>query len=146
MVSMDLNATSSRIIDAAMKVHSALGCGLLESVYEACLAHELASRGLGVRRQVAMPIRYEGIELDSGYRLDLLVEDAIVVEVKAVERMLPLYRAQLLTYLKLGGYELGLLLNFNTVHLRDGMNRVANSKYVDKRGRPVTVSDVEGEV
>jgi GxxExxY protein len=141
---MELNATSSRIIDAAMKVHSALGCGLLESVYEACLAHELASRGLEVRRQVAMPICYEGIALDSGYRLDLLVEDAVVVEVKAVEKMLPLYRAQLLTYLKLGGYELGLLLNFNTVHLRDGMNRVANSKHADRPGLTAAIPGVGG--
>jgi GxxExxY protein len=131
---MELNATNRRIIDAAMTVHSALGCGLLESVYEACLAHELARRGLEVRRQVAMPIRYGGIELDSGYHIDLLIEDAVIVEIKAVEKMLPLYRAQLLTNLKLGGYELGLLLNFNTVHLRDGINRVANSKHVDRPG------------
>ena len=128
MAFMDRDAIASQVIDAAMKIHTALGCGLLESVYEICLAHELASRGLGVRRQVPMPIRYERIVLDAGYRLDLLVGETVVVEIKAAERMLPLYRAQLLTYLKVGGYELGLLLNFNTVHLRDGIRRVVNSR------------------
>ena len=126
---MDRDVIASQIIDAAMKIHTALGCGLLESVYEICLAHELASRGLAVRRQIPMPIRYEGIVLDVGYRLDLLIEEAVVVEIKAVERMLPLYRAQLLTYLKVGGYELGFLLNFNTVHLREGIRRVVNSRH-----------------
>jgi GxxExxY protein len=145
MASMDRNALSGQIIDAAMKVHSALGCGLLETVYETCLAHELASRGLEVKKQVAMPIRYEGVMLDSGYRMDLLVEETVVVEIKAVERMLPLYRAQLLTYLKLGGYELGLLLNFNTVHLRQGINRVANSKCLDAPILTTAISDMEVE-
>ena len=145
MASMDRNAISGQIVDAAMKVHSALGCGLLESVYETCLAHELASRGLEVKKQVAMPIRYEGVVLDSGYRMDLLVGDAVVVEIKAVERMLPLYRAQLLTYLKLGGYELGLLLNFNTVHLRQGINRVVNSKCLDAPVITGSIPDMEVE-
>jgi len=123
---MDENLISRQVVDSALKVHSALGCGLLESVYEICLAHELGQRGLEVRKQVAMPIRYEDVLLDAGYRLDLLVADKVVVEIKAVERMLPLYSAQLLTYLKLGGYKLGMLLNFNTVHLRDGIRRVVN--------------------
>ncbi len=123
---MDENVISGQVVDSALKVHSALGCGLLESVYEICLAHELAQRGLGVRKQVVMPIRYEGVLLDAGYRLDLLVADKVVVEIKAVEKMLPLYSAQLLTYLKLGGYKLGMLLNFNTIHLRDGIRRVVN--------------------
>jgi GxxExxY protein len=123
---MDENAISKHVIDAAMKVHTALGCGLLESVYEACLAYELGEMGLQVRRQVVMPIRYKRVVLDAGYRLDLLVAEKVVVEVKAVERMLPLYGAQVLTYLKLGGYRLGMLLNFNTVHFRDGIRRVAN--------------------
>jgi GxxExxY protein len=123
---MDEDAISRQIVDSAIKVHTALGCGLLESVYETCLAHELTARGLGVRKQVVMPIQYEGVTLDAGYRLDLLICEKVVVEIKAVERMLPLYAAQLLTYLKLGGYKLGLLLNFNTVHLRDGIRRVAN--------------------
>jgi len=123
---MDEDAISRQIVDSAIKVHTALGCGLLESVYETCLAHELTARGLGVRKQVVMPIQYEGVTLDAGYRLDLLICEKVVVEIKAVERMLPLYAAQLLTYLKLGGYKLGSLLNFNTVHLRDGIRRVAN--------------------
>jgi GxxExxY protein len=123
---MDENVISGQVVDSALKVHSVLGCGLLESVYEICLAHELAQRGLAVRKQVVMPIRYEGVVLDAGYRLDLLVAENVVVEIKAVEKMLPLYSAQLLTYLKLGGYKLGLLLNFNTVHLRDGIRRVVN--------------------
>jgi len=123
---MDEDAISRQIVDSAIKVHTALGCGLLESVYETCLAHELTARGLGVRKQVVMPIQYEGVTLDAGYRLDLLICEKVVVEIKAVERMLPLYAAQLLTYLKLGGHKLGSLLNFNTVHLRDGIRRVAN--------------------
>ena len=123
---MEDNFITGQIIDSAMKVHTSLGCGLLESVYETCLAHEVAKRGLPIRRQIAMPIRYDGLALDAGYRLDLLVAERVVVEVKAVERMLPLYAAQLLTYLKLGGYKVGLLLNFNTVHLQNGIKRVAN--------------------
>jgi len=123
---MEENSITGQIVDSAMKVHTALGCGLLESVYETCLAHELVKRGLAVRKQVVMPIRYDGVALDAGYRLDLLVEERVVVEVKAVERMLPLYAAQLLTYLKLGGYKVGLLLNFNTVHLQNGIRRVSN--------------------
>jgi len=123
---MEENSVTGQIVDSAMKVHTALGCGLLESVYEACLAHELVKRGLSVRKQIAMPVRYDGIELDTGYRLDMLVADRVVVEVKAVERMLPLYAAQLLTYLKLGGYKVGLLLNFNTVHLQNGIKRIVN--------------------
>jgi GxxExxY protein len=123
---MEDNSITGQIVDSAMKVHTALGCGLLESVYETCLAHELAKRGLSVKKQIAMPVRYDGIELDTGYRLDLLVAERVVVEVKAVERMQPLYAAQLLTYLKLGGYRVGLLLNFNTVHLQNGIKRVVN--------------------
>jgi GxxExxY protein len=123
---MDENAVSREVVDSALKVHSALGCGLLESVYETCLAYELTRRGMAVRKQVALPVRYEDAVLETGYRLDLLVEDKVIVEIKAVERMMPLYAAQLLTYLKLSGYKLGLLLNFNTVHLRDGIRRVIN--------------------
>lgn len=124
---MEEEAISKRILDAAMKVHTALGSGLLESVYEACLEHELSKQGLDVKKQLPMPVRYEGVSLDIGYRLDLLVGGKVVVEVKAVEKLLPLHGAQLLTYLKLGGYKLGLLLNFNAVHMRDGIKRVVNS-------------------
>ena len=123
---MDEEAIGREIVDSAIKVHTALGCGLLENVYESCLAHELAKRSLGVRKQVVMPIQYEGVTLDAGYRLDLLIDEKVVVEIEAVERMLPLHAAQLLTYLKLGKYKLGLLLNFNTVHLRHGIRRVIN--------------------
>ena len=124
---MDEEAISSHVLNAAMKVRTALGAGLLESVYEVCLAHELSRQELRVEKQLAMPVRYEGVELDIGYRLDLLVEQRVVVEIKAVEKLLPLHCAQLLTYLKLGQHKLGLLLNFNTVHLRDGIRRVVNN-------------------
>jgi GxxExxY protein len=120
------NEIGTRLIGAAMKVHSVLGPGLLESAYELCLLHELQRCGIGVRRQVAMPIRYEGIEIEGGYRLDLLLQDLVVVELKAVETLLPLHSAQLLSYLKLGNYRLGYLLNFNIIHMRDGIRRLVN--------------------
>jgi GxxExxY protein len=116
--------TATQIIDAAFRVHSTLGPGLLESVYEACLAHELKKRGLKVARQVAVPVVYEGETLDAGLRLDLLVEDCVVVENKAVETMIPLFNAQVLTYLKLTGRQLGLLINFNVPRIKDGVKRV----------------------
>jgi GxxExxY protein len=109
-----------------MKVHTALGPGLLESAYEACLAHELRTRRLLVRTQVEMPIHYEGVVIDAGYRIDMLVEESLVVELKSVERLMPIHEAQLLSYLRLGGHKLGLLVNFNSVHLRDGIKRMAN--------------------
>ena len=118
------DAVGRSIVDAALKVHTALGPGLLESAYEACLAHELSKRGFGVCRQVPLSVGYEGIALDLGYRLDLLVEDGVVVELKAVEKLLPLHLSQMLTYLKLGGYRLGYLLNFNVRHMREGIKRV----------------------
>ena len=123
---MDENAISRLVLDSAMKVHTTLGCGLLESTYETCLAYELKERSLEVKKQVVMPVRYGDATLDIGYRLDLLVSDKVVIEVKAVEKILALHRAQLLTYLKLGGYRLGILLNFNTAHLRNGITRVIN--------------------
>jgi len=110
-------------VDAALKVHRLLGPGLLESTYEHCLAHELASRGLRARRQVALPIMYEGLPLDAGYRIDMLVEEAIVVEIKAVEALTRLHEAQILTYLKLSGRQLGLLMNFNVELFKDGVRR-----------------------
>jgi len=112
------------ILDAAFKVHTALGPGLLESVYETCLAHELKLNGLKVESQVSLPIQYEGITVDSGLRLDMLVENCVVVEVKAVENIIPLFHAQVLTYLKLTNMRIGLLINFNTIHLRDGIKRL----------------------
>ena len=109
-----------------MKVHTKLGPGLLESAYQACLAYELRQRGLRVETEVALPIQYEGIQLDIGYRLDLLVESQVIVELKSVEKMIPLYEAQLLSYLKLSGHKIGLLINFNAVRLKDGITRLAN--------------------
>ncbi len=114
---------SERIIGAAIRVHSELGPGLLESVYEACLAYELSRSGLNARRQVPLPIRYSEVLIDEGYRLDLLVNDAVIVELKSVDRVLPVHEAQLLTYLRLSGYPLALLINFNVPLLRDGIVR-----------------------
>ncbi len=111
-------------MDAAFKVHRALGPGLLESVYEICLCHELASQNVPFQRQLSLPVVYEGIRLDAGLRLDLLVADVVIVEVKSVEKISPLHEAQLLTYLKLSGKRLGLLINFNAPVLKDGFRRL----------------------
>jgi GxxExxY protein len=123
---MELNQISGQIVDAAMKVHTALGPGLLESAYEVCLAHELRKRGLKVLTQVTLPVVYDGVEIDAGYRLDLLVEDAVIVELKAVANVLPIHEAQLLSYLKLSGCKLGLLINFHVLHLKDGIKRIVH--------------------
>ncbi|MBV8879831.1 MAG: GxxExxY protein [Planctomycetaceae bacterium] len=120
------NVLSKEIIGAAIEVHRSLGPGLLESIYEECLAHELALRHLTFRRQVALPLIYKGIRLDAGYRLDLLVESRIVVEVKAVEHVLPVHEMQVLTYLRLTRVWLGLLLNFHVGALREGIRRIVN--------------------
>lgn len=117
--------TAAAIVDSAFKVHTALGPGLLESVYEACLVHELTKRGYAVRRQVVLPIVYEGLRLDDGLRLDLLVDDDVIVEIKAVERDAPVFLAQVMTYLKLANKRLGLLINFNVHTIKDGIRRVA---------------------
>lgn len=111
------------VVEAAFRVHSALGPGLLESAYEHCLAHELDTRGMPVQRQAAMPIVYDGIRLDAGYRLDLLVGGSVIVELKAVEALLPIHEAQLLTYLRLSGCRLGFLINFNVKLLKLGLKR-----------------------
>ncbi|HEY9216854.1 MAG TPA: GxxExxY protein [Phenylobacterium sp.] len=118
-----LDAIGRQVVDGAIQVHRELGPGLLESAYEHCLAHELHSRGLDVARQVALPIHYAGLRLDAGYRLDLLVQGGVLVEVKAVEALSRLHEAQVLTYLKLSGYRLGYLVNFNSVQLRQGLRR-----------------------
>jgi GxxExxY protein len=117
---------AKNVLDAAFKVHTVLGPGLLESVYETCLLHELKLRGIKAEGQVSIPIIYEGMKIDSGVRLDIFVENSVIVEVKAVDNIIPVYKAQLLTYLKLSGIRLGLLINFNTIHLRDGINRLVN--------------------
>jgi GxxExxY protein len=123
---MKLNEISGQIVDAAMKVHTALGPGLLESVYEACLAHELRRRGMVVETEVPLPVRYEGINIECGYRLDLLVDGQVIVELKSVAELSAIHQAQLLSYLKLSAKKLGLLINFNVVHLKDGIKRLAN--------------------
>jgi GxxExxY protein len=114
------------VLDAAFKVHTSLGPGLLESVYETCLAYELKANGLMVETQITLPLVYEGMNIDSGFRLDLLVDKCVIVVIKAVGNMIPLYQAQLLTYLKLTKTRVGLLINFNTIHLRDGVTRLVN--------------------
>ncbi len=114
------------IVDAAMTVHRALGPGLLESVYEICLCHELSKRAVRFQRQLNLPVLYDGMRLDGGLRLDLVVEECVIVEIKAVEKMIPLYEAQLLTYLKLTGIRLGLLINFNVTLLKDGLKRLVH--------------------
>lgn len=109
-----------------MKGHSALGPGLLENAYERCLVHELRKRGLHVEHQLPLPVIYDGVCIDLGYRIDLLVNGAVVVEVKAVAKLLPLHEAQLLSYLKLSGHKIGLLMNFNVPHLKEGLKRMVN--------------------
>jgi GxxExxY protein len=121
---MDPNIVTGHIIDAAMKVHSALGPGLLESAYEACLLHELHKRKLRALSQVKLPVHYDGVKIDVGYRIDLLVEDEIIVELKAVNSVNPVHAAQLFSYLRLSEKQLGLLINFNVCHLKDGIQRV----------------------
>lgn len=122
--SPEIERVATEIVDAAYKVHSALGPGLLESVYEECLAYELSKRGLKVQRQVPVPIIYDGVEIGTRLRVDLLVEDCVIVEVKAVETMIPLYEAQVLTYLKLAHKRLAILANFNVVRIKDGLKRI----------------------
>ena len=123
---MSENEIGEILLGCAIKVHTALGPGLLESTYEACLIHELAKAGLKADRQVALPVVYDGVQLDAGYRIDVLVASLVVAELKVAERILPLHSAQLLSYLKLSGKRLGYLLNFNVVHMRQGIKRVVN--------------------
>ena len=119
-----LEAVGQAIVDCSFKVHRVLGPGLLESAYETCLAYELTQRGLSVRRQVAQPIVYEDLTLEAGYRIDLLVNDAVIVEVKATDTLLPIHQAQIMTYLRLSGCRLGFLVNFNVKMFRNGIRRI----------------------
>lgn len=121
------NELGKEILGCAMRVHTTLGPGLLESTYEICLQHELNKLGHPTKRQVALPVVYDGLALDAGYRIDLLIEDLVVVELKVVEKLLPVHTAQLLSYLKLGNKKLGYILNFNVVHMRNGIKRVVNN-------------------
>jgi GxxExxY protein len=122
----ELNVTTGQVVDAAIKVHSALGPGLLESAYKACLAYELRKRGYVVATEVPVPIVYDGLTIDLGYNLDLLVEGAVVTEAKAIAKVLPVHEAQLLSHLKLGNYPVGLLINFHCRRLKQGITRLAN--------------------
>ncbi len=121
-----LNHLSYRIIQAAIEIHKTIGPGLLESAYRRCMIHELGVRNLEVRSEIAIPIRYKGLVLEGGYRIDLLVEDAIIVELKSVDVVLPVHRAQVLSYLRLNDKRLGLLINFNVERLVDGVDRIVN--------------------
>lgn len=118
--------TAKAILDAAFTVHSTLSPGLLENAYETCLAHELRNKGFNVQVQLTLPVIYGNARIETGYRLDMLVNDQVVVEIKSVEQVLPVHRSQPLTYLKLSGYRLGFLLNFNVRQLRDGIHRFVN--------------------
>ena len=118
------NEVSHDVITAAIKVHSALGPGLLESTYQACLLHELGKMGVHAEAQVGLPVMYDSVKLDVGYRIDLLVEHLVVVELKSVDAIAPIHEAQLLSYLKLSGKSLGLVINFNVTHLKDGIKRL----------------------
>lgn len=111
------------IIGCAVEVHKALGPGLLESCYEECLCHALSRKGIAFRRQVDTPVTFDGVKLDCGYRIDLLVDETVIVEVKSVEKLLPIHEAQLLTYMRLGGKKVGLLINFNVMRLANGIVR-----------------------
>lgn len=123
---MDINEITSEIISAAIKVHSALGPGLLEWAYEACLMFELSNRGLAVSNQVLLPIRYGEVLIEAGYRIDLLVAETVIVELKSVDEVATIHKAQLLSYLKLSGKKIGLLINFNVELLKNGITRLAN--------------------
>jgi GxxExxY protein len=121
-----VNDVTGSVVDAAIKVHTQLGPGLLESAYQACLAYELRKRGLDVQTQVSLPVIYDEVRIDCGYRVDLLVEGSVLVEIKAVSKLLPIHEAQLLSYLKLGGFRAGLLINFHVPRLKEGIKRMVN--------------------
>jgi GxxExxY protein len=123
-ISPDVERVGKAVLNAAFKVHTALGPGLLESVYETCTAYELTQSGLRAATQVALPVTYQGIKMDAGLRPDMVVEDSAIVEFKSVDTMHPIFEAQLITYLKLTGIRLGFLINFNVIHLKDGIKRI----------------------
>lgn len=137
----DTESLGAEVLDAAMEVHRELGPGMVESTYETCLLHELTSRGLNVRHQVSLPVAYKGIHLDAAYRVDLLLENAVIVEVKSVEQLLPVHHAQILSCLKLSGLNLACLINFNVPLLQQGFHRVvlgaSKSKPTSRSLRPL---------
>ena len=120
----EVELVGKKLLDAAFKVHTNLGPGLLESVYEACLAYEIRKSGLSVETQVALPVIYDNVRIDAGLRIDMVVEKCVIVELKSVDTMNPVYEAQLLTYLKIANFRLGYLINFNIPHLRNGFKRM----------------------
>lgn len=124
---MDENELSNKIVGAAIEVHRTLGPGLLESTYEECLCHELSLNQIPFVRQAQMPVVYKGIQLDCGYRIDIIVDKKVILELKSVAEIQPIHKAQLLTYLKLSGLKLGILLNFNVQLMKDGINRFVNN-------------------
>jgi len=130
--SLRVNQVSGAVISAAMHVHSVLGPGLLESAYQGCLAHELRKRGFEVASQVGLPVVYDGEKIELGYRIDLVVENLVIVEVKCVEAIHPVHQAQLLSYMRLSGIGVGLLINFYVVHLRDGIKRMVDGNNWEK--------------
>lgn len=132
---MVLDDLSGRVIGCAIEVHRELGPGLLESTYEHCLAHELIRKGIAVHQQFPVPVTYKGSSLDCGYRIDLLVEDSLIVELKCVDELRPIHQAQIMTYLRLTGIRLGLLINFNVRQLTDGIQRVAVGYKDSKRSQ-----------
>jgi len=121
---LEFDDLSKQVIGCALEVHKHLGPGLLESTYEQCLAHELAAAGIPFKVQCPLPVEYKGLKLDCGYRIDLLVDDALIVELKSVDEILPVHKAQLLTYMKLAGISVGLLMNFNVRYLKNGIKRM----------------------
>ena len=123
---MDVNTLTGSVIGAAIEVHKTLGPGLLESAYEECLCHELNLRGISHERQVPLPIQYKEVKLDCGYRIDILIDRTIILELKVTEKTEPIHKAQLLTYLKFAGLKIGLLINFNVPILKDGITRLVN--------------------
>jgi len=123
---MNENQIAAAVVDAAFKIHTTLGPGLLESIYEATLEYELRNRGLRVLRQIGLPVYYEGLKLEIGYRVDLIVGDKVIIEIKSIEALAPIHKRQLLTYLRLANMRLGLLINFNVERIKDGIKRVVN--------------------
>ncbi len=121
-----IDQIAKEIVDSAFKIHTKLGPGLLESAYETCMAHELKKRGFVVERQKPQPVFYDDIEIETGYRLDILVDDLVIIELKSVETLAPIHQAQLMTYLKLSGKEVGFLINFNVPLIKQGIRRIAN--------------------
>ena len=128
---IDVEAVVKSTVDAAYIVYSKLGPGLLESVYEQCLIYELRKKGLNLESQVSIPVCYEDMYMEAGFRIDILIEKCLIIELKSVESILPVHRAQVLTYLRLSGKNLGLLINFNTALFRDGVKRIINSKNIE---------------